>query len=195
MEFISNSTNFLCDYFKWWNWRRSIHRQSVGCIFNGMCFLFCLLLILCLLISLHTEPFQIAIDEDIQSAVQYCVHITCLHIGTVILDQCVRLQYIGTDLVAPADLCYFTTDSCCFFSIVSFRLIIVSTRSFHRFVSSRAAGSSSSPANARYGLSAQDWTSACFTCASSCFFAASAGMIVPAPATQPPGHAMTSTKS
>ena len=54
--------------------------------------------------------------------------------------------------------------SCCFFSIASFRLIIVSTRSFHRFVSSsRAAGSSSSPANARYGLSAHEKTVACET--------------------------------
>ena len=59
--------------------------------------------------------------------------------------------------------------SCCFFSIASFRLIIVSTKSFHRFVSSRAAGSSSNPANARYGLSAQEKTSACLTCTSSCF--------------------------
>lgn len=82
-----------------------------------------------------------------------------------------------------------------FFSIASFRLSIVSGSTFHRFVSSsRAAGSSSSPANARYGLSAHEKTVACFACASSCFFAASAGMIVPAPATQPPGHAMPSSR-
>ena len=48
--------------------------------------------------------------------------------------------------------------------------------------------------SARNGLSAQDVTSACAICSFSFLAACSGAMIVPAPAMQPPGHAMPSSR-
>ena len=56
------------------------------------------------------DPFQICIDENINSSVKYCIHISGFLVGTMILDHSIWLHNVGTNLVTPAIIGHFTTD-------------------------------------------------------------------------------------
>src|SRR5699024_583118 len=57
------------------------------------------------------DPFQICVDKQIDISVHHRVHVSCLFICTVVFHHCIGLHYIGTDLVAPADIRNFAADT------------------------------------------------------------------------------------
>ena len=67
------------------------------------------LIIGCLFTKRH--PFQIRIDEQIQTAVHDSLHITCLRPRPYILHQRIGLEHIGPDLASPGDFLDFTSDA------------------------------------------------------------------------------------
>ena len=69
-----------------------------------------LLLLLCRSLR-KCDPFQICINKDINGTIHNCIYISGFFIGTVIFDHGIWLHNVGTDLVAPADIRYFTSDS------------------------------------------------------------------------------------
>ena len=60
---------------------------------------------------LQCDPFQICIDEKINASIQHCIHVSGFLVGTMILDHSIWLHNVRTDLVAPADICHFSTDT------------------------------------------------------------------------------------
>ena len=79
-----------------------LSRESVSGFF--ILFLFFRRFILCV------DPLQICVDEGVETAVQYAVCICNLLICPKVLHQLIRLQDIGTDLVAPCDIFDLATD-------------------------------------------------------------------------------------
>ena len=78
--------------------------RAFYCIANGASELFFRRFILCV------DPLQICVDEGVETAVQYAVCICNLLICPKVLHQLIRLQDIGTDLVAPCDILDLATD-------------------------------------------------------------------------------------
>ena len=78
--------------------------RAFYCIANGAGELFFRRFILCV------DPLQICVDEGVETAVQYAVCICNLLICPKVLHQLIRLQDIGTDLVAPCDILDLATD-------------------------------------------------------------------------------------
>ena len=73
------------------------------------------------MLLLHTllcHILQIRINKNIDLTIQHTIGISCLFICPMILYHSIRLQYIGTDLVAPADFGNISTDVRCFFCIL-----------------------------------------------------------------------------
>src|SRR5215218_5430016 len=55
--------------------------------------------------SLGRGPvLQIGVDESVEVAVEYPVHVRRLLAGAVVLDELVRVKYVGPDLRTPLDL-------------------------------------------------------------------------------------------
>ena len=83
---------------------RMFAERAFYCIANGAGELFFRRFILCV------DPLQICVDEGVETAVQYAICICNFLICPKVLHQLIRLQDIGTDLVAPCDIFDLATD-------------------------------------------------------------------------------------
>ena len=59
----------------------------------------------------RADPLEVGVDEGIQVTVHHRVHISRFMAGSVILHHGVGLEYVGTDLVAPADFLHLSTNA------------------------------------------------------------------------------------
>src|SRR5580698_5805521 len=58
----------------------------------------------CLRLLLAAAHLEIGADERLQVAVNYAVHVADFHLGSVVLDQTIRLQSVRADLRAEVDV-------------------------------------------------------------------------------------------